>query len=70
MNRDLEVLVTGLHWRDIDRKHTLLITYMFHGVRYVCAQLEVSIQTNDVVSIFDSVNWTRIRTIAPYAGCM
>ncbi|KAF7798360.1 hypothetical protein EIP86_009581 [Pleurotus ostreatoroseus] len=32
MNRDLEMIVTGLHWSDLDKKHILLISYMFHGV--------------------------------------
>ncbi|KAJ3554674.1 hypothetical protein NM688_g2986 [Phlebia brevispora] len=36
MNRDLEILVTGLHWKAGGRRSpTLIVSYMYHGIMYV-----------------------------------
>ena len=69
INRSLELLVTGVHWTRVDSTPALLVSYMHHGI--MCALFTVlRTVSHENFSVVDSTNWTRIRTVPPYAGHM
>ncbi|KAJ2994492.1 hypothetical protein NUW54_g7542 [Trametes sanguinea] len=71
LNEESEILVTSLHWLKPDGQELLLlVTYMFHGIRYAMAALHdgwapLSMRS----SIFNTTDWSVIRNI-PLPGAI